>query len=203
MYAPEPFNISDEEEILRFLRAHPFGMLVQNGENTPIATHLPFLVLTEDNEIILEAHIAIANPQSQLIRNGKTALVIFQGPHAYVSSSVYHNENVPTWNYQSIHVYGTIKPLSEDELKSHLKNIVDHFEKGRPNPIDTASLPKEMLNSYQKEILGFRIVIYKLEAAYKLSQNRNSLDHGAIMNDLSRDPQNERIVKEMSRFKPD
>jgi transcriptional regulator len=203
MYAPEPFNVSDQEEILNFIKAHPFALLVQNGDNEPIATHLPFLITKEGNDIILEAHIALANPQSQLIRNGKTALIIFQGPHAYVSSSVYHHQNVPTWNYQSIHTYGTIKPLTDDELNIHLKKVVDHFESDRKNPVDTSSLPNEMLNSYRKEILGFRITVYKLEAAYKLSQNRNSLDHQAIVNDLSKDPKNERIVREMNRFKPD
>lgn len=203
MYVPEPFNITDQEEIFRFLKAHPFAMLVQNGDNVPIATHLPFLAFKEGNDIVLEAHIAAANPQSQLIRNGKTALVVFQGPHAYISSSVYHHENVPTWNYQSIHACGTIKPLSEDELTRHLKNLVDHFEQGRPNAVNTTNLPIEMLNSYRKEILGFKISIYKIDAAYKLSQNRNDLDHKSIMNDLSGDPKNERIVKEMIRFKPD
>ena len=197
MYAPPPFNIQDLSEVIDFLRGNPFGTLIQAGDSEPIATHLPFQVDEAKGELILTAHLSRNNPHSLLIRNGKTALVTFLGPHGYVSSSVYGHPNVPTWNYQSIHVYGTISVASKEQMEEHLRELVQNHEANRTHRIEIDKLPKELIESYMEEILAFKITSYRVEGAFKLSQNRNHADFDAILDDLSKDPRNEALIKSM------
>lgn len=200
MYVPSDFSPSEQTEILNFLKDNPFGTLISNSDNVePIATHLPLLLKSESEEMLFEGHIARNNKHADLLRSGRTALTIFQGPHAYISSSVYGHQNVPTWNYQSVHVYGTISLMKDEELIKHLHEMVDHHESGREHRLDYASLPEEMLNAYRKEILGFRITPYRVEAAFKLSQNRNKTDFENIITDLDTDKKNRSIIEAMNR----
>jgi transcriptional regulator len=200
MYVPNEFNPSDPTEIHDFLKGNPFGILINNSDNQePLATHLPFLVKPQQDEIVLEGHIARNNKHSELIRDGRSALVIFQGPHAYISSSVYTHQNVPTWNYQSVHVYGTLSKMTDADLSNHLQEMVHHHEAEREQSLDYSGLPSSMIEAYQKEILGFRITSYRIEAAFKLSQNRNETDFHRIIEDLDQDKKNRSIVEAMNR----
>jgi transcriptional regulator len=201
MYAPFPFNLEDPKKIREFLQEHPFGTLIQSGDAEPIATHLPFEIRIQEDEIMLISHIAKNNPQSALIRNGKKALVTFLGPHGYISSSVYGHPNVPTWNYQAVHVNGVIETLSEEELNDHLNRMVNQHESGREEKLDLSKLPKEMLNSYRQEIIAFKIIPYRIEAAFKLSQNRNKEDHSAILKDLEKTSQHSALVNAMKKHR--
>ena len=202
MYIPADFLQSDINEIEQFLHDNSFGTIVSTNElHLPIASHLPFLIERKGEDFILEGHIAKANQQSDLLKKGKNVLLIFQGPNAYVSSAVYDHPNVPTWNYQSVHIYGSVEPMNGEELRTHLGKMVHHHEHKREQPLDYDSLPKEMLIDYSKDILGFRIKSYKLEAAYKLSQNRNDADHQHIIDDLSKDKKNRSIIEAMNRSK--
>ena len=200
MYVPKEFSPEDRSEIYDFLKNNPFGTLISNSENLePVATHLPFLTRTTSDDIVLEGHLARNNKHAELLRDGKTALIIFHGPHAYISSSVYGHQNVPTWNYQAVHVYGVISLMNEAELIRHLEEMVEHHESGREHQLDYASLPEELLTAYRKDILGFRITSYRIEAAFKLSQNRNESDFKRIIDDLSKDKKNRSIIEAMNR----
>lgn len=200
MYVPKEFLVSDPKEIESFLLENSFGTLVATSDNLePVATHIPFTIRTDGDELILEGHIARANKQSELLKNGKTVLVIFQGSNAYVSSSVYTHENVPTWNYQSIHIYGIVRPLSENEMNDHLKTLLDKHEKTRKKPLEYASFSPGMLKAYLNELVGIRITSYRIEAAYKLSQNRNKEDFNKIIDDLDTDIKNRSIVEAMKK----
>lgn len=202
MHVPKEFLVTDPKEITSFLLENNFGTLVATSDNLePVATHIPFTIRTDGDELILEGHIARANKQSDLLKNGKTVLVIFQGPNAYISSSVYSHENVPTWNYQSIHVYGIIRPLTETELTDHLASLVENHEKTRENPLAYNSFSPDMLQAYLKELVAFRITSYRIEAAYKLSQNRSAEDFQNIITDLDKDKKNRSIVEAMNRLK--
>lgn len=202
MYVPADFFQNDLVEIEQFLQGNSFGTIVSTNElQLPIASHLPFLIERKGEDFILEGHIAKANQQSDLLKKGKNVLIIFQGPNAYVSSAVYDHPNVPTWNYQSVHIYGSVEPMNGEELRTHLGKMVHHHEHKREKPLDYNSLPKEMLIDYSKDILGFRIKSYKLEAAYKLSQNRNDVDYQHIIDDLSKDKKNRSIIEAMNRSK--
>lgn len=201
MYIPEEFKITDPSIISEFIQKHPFGLLVQSGDLEPVATHLPFLIKNDGENYVLEGHLAKSNPHSTIIRSGKTAMTIFNGSHGYVSSTVYGHPNVPTWNYQAVHIYGTLEVLSETELICHLEEVVDHFESDRENKLDLKKLPQEMLNSYRQEIVGFRLNSYRVEAAFKLSQNRNDEDHQRIIDDLGKCPINQELVDAMKKHR--
>ncbi len=156
-----------------------------NGHNGfPIVTHLPFLIQFEDERITVEGHLAKANPMVEYFNNGKPAKIVINGAHGYVSSSVYGHVNVPTYNYQTAHLSGTIDLLSAEELQVHLTKTVQQYEANRKNPIQINELPREMLNAYMNEISGFRLTVFKTEVAFKLSQNRNEDDFQRIIDDL-------------------
>jgi transcriptional regulator len=202
MYVPADFLQNDLVEIEQFLQGNSFGTIVSTNElQLPIASHLPFLIERKGEDFILEGHIAKANQQSDLLKKGKNVLLIFQGPNAYVSSAVYDHPNVPTWNYQSVHIHGTVEPMTEKELHSHLGKMVSLHEGKREAPLNYDALPSEMLKSYSQEIIGLKIVSFNIEAAYKLSQNRNDTDYQHIIDDLSKDKKNRSIIEAMNRSK--
>lgn len=200
MYVPQEFSVSDLKEIAVFLQYHSFGIIVSNqGNFEPIATHLPFVIKKNGDQFILEGHLSKQNHQTDIIKKGKNVMVIFQGPHAYVSSSVYSHVNVPTWNYQAVHIYGTIELLSPEETTNHLKELVETHEADRDNSFDLSTLSPEMLSAYQNEIVCFKIESYRVEAAFKLSQNRSFVDYERIIDDLSKDKKNRAITEAMNR----
>ena len=202
MYVPQEFSVTDLNEIALFLHYHSFGVMVSNqGNFEPIATHLPFLIKKNGDQFILEGHLSKHNQQADILKKGRKVMVIFQGPNAYISSSVYTHVNVPTWNYQAVHIYGTIELLNEKETENHLKELVETHEADREHSFDLSSLPTEMLQSYQNEIICFKIESYRIEAAYKLSQNRNFVDYERIIEDLSKDKKNRSITEAMNRFR--
>lgn len=186
MYTPSDFKENDPSEIARFLTENPLGIIISSsGVFEPIVSHIPFLIAQENDDFILEGHMATSNPHVEHLRKGKTCMVVFQGPNTYISSSVYTHENVPTWNYQAVHVYGTVEEMSESELMHHLKSSVEKFEMKRSFPLHFDQFSPEMIAAYTKEIFGVRIRSYKTEAAFKMSQNRNATDYQNIVQDLA------------------
>lgn len=187
MFIPKEFEVKDFTEIKEFIRQNPLGTIVsQTDLLEPKITHLPFLMLENDNSFYLEAHLALKNPHLEELKKGKYATLIFQGPDAYISSLLYEKENAPTWNYQAVHVFGTIEPLTNEELKLHLDKSVSHFEKDRKKQLEFKNLSPKMVEGMLKQIVGFRVIPLKMEAKYKLSQNRNEKDFHVIVDDLEK-----------------
>ena len=198
MYIPQEFNIEDEEIIRSFIRANPLGTFITTfGGAQPYITHLPFLLIEDQSGFYLEAHIAKENLHSRILMNDKDSTIVFTGAQGYISSSVYGHENVPTWNYQAVHVHGKLEMLDDKELIQHLKASVKFFERGRENPLELASISKELLNAYLPDIIGFRLNPYKVEAAFKLSQNRNETDFTSIVNDVEQRPDGRALAQAM------
>lgn len=186
MYVPKEFKEKDQQELLGFLRLNPLGTIVSTtGTPEPMASHIPLMAKVENEEIWLEGHLALVNPQAELLKEGKTVLVIFQGPDAYISASVYGHVNVPTWNYQSVHMYGIVEQMTTPELIRHLDESVDYFESQRHQKLTFADFPEKMIEAMVTAIAGVRIRVYKTEAAYKMSQNRNDKDYENIIADLA------------------
>ncbi len=174
MYIPKAFREDDISRLHTFMEAYSFATLVTQHEGMPFATHLPFLLDAErgPNGILL-AHMARANPQWHDFASAQEVLVIFQGPHTYISPSWYEVElSVPTWNYAVVHAYG-LPHLIEDgeELYKLLKTLIQtheaNFEKQWP-----FQLPDDYLQKMMRGIVGFEIEITRLEGKFKLSQNR-------------------------------
>lgn len=184
MYTPKYFQNNDPETIRRFIRENGFGILVSQGDGRPVATHLPFFL--SDDGTKLTGHVSRGNPQWKNFGDAGEVLAIFSGPHTYISSSWYDHENVPTWNYVAIHIYGALRVTTEDELRASLKHLVDKYEKQSEKPARVESLSDDYMKHALMGIVGFEIDISKMEATYKLSQNRDAVNHQAVISELEK-----------------
>ncbi|WP_409291024.1 FMN-binding negative transcriptional regulator [Peribacillus sp. SCS-37] len=184
MYIPKYFKVTDAGEIQEFVQANSFGTLVTAEKGNPIATHLPLGFHTEGKDSYITGHLAYGNPQWRTLEAGERVLAIFQGPHAYISSSWYDPENVPTWNYQAVHIYGKAVIMDCQELKQELISMLEKYEKHRKNPILWETLSPGLLESQMKGIVGFKMKAEEIQAAYKMSQNRHKTDYENIIDQL-------------------
>jgi transcriptional regulator len=185
MYIPEHYRNTDDNALREFIRKHPFGILVSNGPEGPLATHLPLQLLPEDDASLgLYGHFARANDHWRHLADGAPVCCIFNGPQSYVSSSWYHDEEVPTWNYLAVHARGTYFAQSEDELWASLHHMVDLYEKDSAHPVSLGNMSETTLRQI-RGIVGFRIAVTSLEGAYKLSQGREA-DHPRIVEELEK-----------------
>jgi transcriptional regulator len=184
MYIPRYFKVTNADEIWEFVQENSFGTMVTTKQGKPIATHLPLQLVKEGDTYYITGHVAYGNPQWRTFETCEDVLVMFQGPHAYISSSWYKQENVPTWNYQAVHVYGTASILNEEELKQDLTKLLQKYEKHRKNPVLWDKLSPEVLEKQLKGIIGFKIKVQEIQAANKLSQNRNEDDYQNIVSKL-------------------
>ena len=187
MYIPKYFKVTNFEEIKEFIQMNSFGTLITTKKGKPIATHLPLQLVKEEGAYYITGHMAYGNPQWRTFETCESALVTFQGPHAYISSSWYEQENVPTWNYQAVHVYGIPSILNEEELKQDLTRLLQKYEKHRENPVLWNNLSPSLLDRELKGIVGFKIKVEEIQAAYKLSQNRNETDYRKIIDQLQKE----------------
>ncbi|MEK4084901.1 FMN-binding negative transcriptional regulator [Psychrobacillus sp. FSL K6-1415] len=201
MYTPKYFKVTNVEEIWNFVQENSFGTLITTVQEKPIATHLPMQIIKEGDDYYITGHMAYGNPQWRTLEICENILVMFQGPHAYISSSWYEKENVPTWNYQAVHVYGKASILSEEELKQDLTKLLQKYEKHRKNPVLWEGLSPQLLNKELKGIVGFKIKVQEIQAAYKLSQNRNEEDYHNIINKLyeEKDMNSHKMAEVMNR----
>lgn len=185
MYIPKHYRNENLKEVREFILNNSFGILINQIEGKPWATHIP-LELDTDNKgnDVLYGHIAKANPQWKYFKEGSEVLCIFNGPHSYVSSSWYAEEEVPTWNYIAVHIYGLLKIQDEKALMDSLNKLVDKYERRSENPIALHELSRNTLRQV-KGVIGFEIEIKEIQAAYKLSQGREG-DHPKIIEELKK-----------------
>jgi len=198
MYTPPHYQNNDIHEIKDFLAHNSFGILINIVDNKPWGTHIPMELETDGNgRDVLVGHIAKANPQWKSFDDASEVLCIFNGPHAYVSSSWYKEEEVPTWNYIAVHIYGTLKVMDEEETMQSMHRLVEKYEKGSKNPISLKNMSQKTLRQV-KGVVGFQILISDIQATYKLSQTRME-DHSKIIAELSErnDPGSQAIAKKM------
>ncbi|MBV6442927.1 MAG: FMN-binding negative transcriptional regulator [Haliscomenobacteraceae bacterium CHB4] len=184
MYVPSHFSLADQPEIVAFMQRFNFATIVSVVEGLPYATHLPFVVEEEgDGKIRLLAHFAKANPQWKSLEE-QTALVIFSEPHAYISPSLYSKEmNVPTWNYAAVHAYGRARLIQDAQEAFHLLEKQMHaFE--HAYIAQWARLPQDYKDALVKGIAAFEIPVEKLEAKWKMSQNKPEQDRANVMRHL-------------------
>lgn len=197
MYIPTVFEEKDQGKLHDFIAGHSFGLLVSTLGGELFASHLPFL-LDRDAGCLL-GHMAKANPQWQELHD-QEVLVVFSGPHTYISPALYAADNVvPTWNYVAVHAYG--KCLVVEDLRSTqeiLAKLVDTFEGPRQNPwpLDTNT---EFFRKMVQAIVAFRIDISRLEGKWKLSQNQSRERRDRVQRALaaSADPDARRIGRLM------
>ena len=181
MYTPAHFQIDDRDTLNAFMRQHSFATIVSSDGNVPQATHMPVLLNpTQGPHGCLLSHMARANPQWRHFSSTEV-LVIFTGPHAYISPAWYVTEPaVPTWNYTAVHAYGIPRLVTQHErFAQMLHDLVEFYESERPNRWH-GTLPPEFRDGLMKGIVGIEIEITRLEGKFKLSQNRPQDAPGVI-----------------------
>ena len=181
MYIPEFNRQEDRSTILAFLRANPFAILVTTAEGVPFATHLPLLIDEAGDQIVVQGHMARANEHWKSMKESEESLVIFHGPHAYISPSLYEiRESVPTWNYAAVHVYGQPRLFSDEEaLKATLHRMITTFDSSYM--AQWSDLNEQYRSRMMKHIVGFEIRAKRLEAKFKLSQNRTKGEQARVI----------------------
>jgi len=194
MYIPAHFREDDLATIQALMREYSFATLVSTTEDgVPIATPMPFLLESEPAPYgTLKAHMALGNPQWRTFRQDREVLVLFQGPHAYITPSWYEEPlSVPTWNYATVHAYG-IPRIMEDPaaLYVFLKALIHTHEAQFAVPWPFERLPGDYVEKMMKGIVGFSIEITRLEGKWKMSQNRTPQERARIADELrqSQDP---------------
>ncbi len=185
MYIPLFNRVDDRRKICQFIHAYGFATLVTQAEGAPCASHLPVLL---DEQVgahgRLRSHMARANPQWQHFATREEVLCIFQGPHAYISPSCYVMQHtVPTWNYAAIHVYGRPVIVDHAALKQIVFETTDKYESGMPVPW-TIPLSDSEIDAMARAIVGFSIEITRMEAKFKLGQNRSNEDQEKMVKAL-------------------
>jgi transcriptional regulator len=185
MYIPKAFREDDIERLHAFIQENNFAILVTTQDGIPIATHLPLILDLQKGQYgTLRGHMARANTQWRTFEETTEALVIFQGPHAYISPSWYVTEpetSVPTWNYAAIHAYAIPHIVHDEEtLYTLLKDSVNTFEAGFAKPWAIQERGDFMYKKMQA-IVGFELPITRLEGKLKLSQNRSADDQEHVI----------------------
>jgi transcriptional regulator len=180
MYTPKFNQVTDRSLLIETMRAYSFAVIfgpvgAPDIASPQVATHLPLVVKDEGEHGIIEGHFAKANNHWQVLA-GREALIVFSGPHSYVSPALYVEPlSVPAWNYIAVHAYGMLELVEDDAGKSALlaglieANDPAYGEKWR-------EMPDGFRHSMLAGIVGFRIRIARLEGKFKLSQNRPEAD---------------------------
>jgi transcriptional regulator len=184
MYIPEFNRVREHTDTVAFVKVNPFAILVSPSESGPFATHIPVLTREVGNQMVLHGHLAKANPHCALLQNEQESLVIFHGPHAYISPRLYESrESVPTWNYAAVHVYGRTRAITEPEqLLEETRDIIHTFD---PAYFEQwSSLSDKFRYGMLKHIVGFEMVATRVEAKFKISQNRSKGDQTAVIASL-------------------
>ncbi|AVR44462.1 FMN-binding negative transcriptional regulator [Christiangramia fulva] len=183
MYRPEKYRKDEDDFIFSFIKKHPFATFVINGKRL-LGTHIPILPLGKPGDFKLYSHIANHNEQQAFLKNGAEALIIFQGPNSYISSSWYKEKDISTWDYSAVHVNAKIVLQNRQELEYSLKKLVQRFEKDQEKPLFYEDIPSKILKEHLPQITGFWLEPFKVEGVAKLHQNYREEDVKTVVEKL-------------------
>ena len=187
MYIPRQYRQRNPDVIDGFIQSNSFATLVSVTDDGPMAVHIPIGFRIDcDGDRWLYGHVARANRIWHSFHAERDLVVIFSGPHAYISPRWLTSVNVPTWNYIAVHAYG--KPaIVEDTQRKYdmLKQMVEHYEGAtEPAAFKIEDLPDKLLHSQMARIVCFQIKVERIEASYKLSQSEEKQDQHTIIQEL-------------------
>ena len=193
MYCPALFREDRLEAQHAFIRSHPLGLLISHGSTGLVASLVPFVLKTGDRECgVLQAHMARANPQWREL-DDQAVLVVFRGPDAYVSPSLYATKKetgkvVPTWNYAMVQVRGKVRLRDQtDWLTKQLNTLTTTREATRAQPWSVADAPRDYIEAQKRAIVGMEIEIAVLEGKWKVSQNQPEANRRSVVAGFSTD----------------
>jgi transcriptional regulator len=191
MYTPAHFKEDRIDVLHQLIAHHPLGTLITMTADGLNANHIPLMVDASRGEFgILRGHVARSNPVWQTFQADVDALVVFQGPDAYISPSWYpgkkeHGKVVPTWNYAVVHAAGTLV-IRDDAawMRAFLNGITDHFESQKSAPWKMSDAPEDYLQTMMRMVVGIEIPIKSLTGKWKVSQNRPAADREGVAKGL-------------------
>ncbi|HEX4999291.1 MAG TPA: FMN-binding negative transcriptional regulator [Terriglobia bacterium] len=188
MYIPDAFRISDSGTLYDFIDRYDFATIVTTTVDGLVASHVP-VVLERHPAAVLRAHVARANTHWHSFDGKAEALVIFQGPHGYVSPTWYANSPaVPTWNYAAVHVYGAPRVVDDPLVtRALLGALVDRYERSRSPSWSAAAAPTDFIERLTAGTVTFEIPIMRIEGKFKLGQNRSLEDRLGTIAGLERE----------------
>ncbi|MEI8025777.1 MAG: FMN-binding negative transcriptional regulator [Pseudomonadota bacterium] len=200
MYLPSKFQCQDKREIRSLMESYPLATVITIVDNNPLISHLPMVVETGPNgDLVLIGHMSKANPHSRHIKKSETTL-IFHGPNAYITPKWYEQNDVPTWNYAVVHCKGLTKLiLDANGIQNCLKKLTHAAEKNSLDPWDFW-LPDDLSDptDLTTAIVGFEVTISEINAKFKLSQNRSSVDRKGVIGGLgSRTDDNSKAIQNL------
>ena len=207
MYRPKPFRLNDLTLARELMREHPFATVVTGNHDRLEANHLPSVYSPQPAPLgSLRFHIASANPMHADLDAGAPVLLIFHGPHGYVSPDWYQSDDmVPTWNYLVVHVRGQAKRLDDAQLLAMLEAMSAQQERQLDKaPWRTEKLKPDLYQRLRRGIIGYEVTIATIDAKAKLGQNRHQHDLDAAIDAMenSNDPQSRSVAKWMQRLRP-
>ena len=201
MYISHYYREEDLTKIADFVREHDFATLVLAENNVPIASHLLVDFQTDaDGTWLLGGHMARANPLWQKFDPEREVLLMFGGPNTYISPTWYNHLNVPTWNYIAVHLYGFPRVIDGgDELRNILSRLIQRYETNSDYRME--SLPSDFAEKQMQGVMGFQVRVTRVEASFKLSQNRDDEDYVHIIQHLKErgDEQSLAIAEQMRK----
>ena len=189
MYIPTPFLVEDRKVIVAFMRQFDFAAVVSHSDAGLVASHVPVLIREVGSELHIVGHVARGNSHWRLMESQAESMVIFQGPHAYVSPTWYAvSPAVPTWNYAVVHAYGAAR-VREDAtfIAGVVEDLTRRYEEQREHPWSTQAVPGESYEKLLNAIVGFEISVSRCEAKFKLGQNRSVEDRAGTIAGLERE----------------
>lgn len=187
MFNVKRYQTTDTSQVLAFMQAHPFAIVTGIGaDGYPVATHVPVEVeQVADGVILITGHVARKTDHAKAWEQNPNALVVFTGPHVYVSASWYTDSKMAsTWNYMTVHAKGKIQLLEEEETYNIIKRLTDRYEAHSAVPASMEKMGEQYVRNNLKAIVGFSLVVEQLDHVFKLSQNRDDESHRNIIQQL-------------------
>lgn len=204
MYNLPHFKEKDPAVVLEFMKQHSFATLIcVDAMQGPEATQIPFLFAEREGQLYLRGHIMKDNDHYKALEQNKQVLVLFTGPHAYVSASWYENkQQASTWNYMTVHAHGELVFLTEEELLKILDETTSFYENNPASPALYKDMEPDYVMRLAKAIVAFEVRVTKLEHVFKLSQNRDLKSYDNILVNLEAgDPGAQAVAQEMRKRK--
>lgn len=201
MYNLPYFKEKDQSVVIEFMRQHPFAMLIGCAHDRPAATQIPLLFEERNGKMILLGHMMRKQDHHQAFEKNPNVLVVFTGPHTYVSATLYTDPHqASTWNYMSVHARGTLSFLDEKGLENALRKLTLHYENNHPHSATVFdNLAEEYRTKLMKSIIAFEIDVNSIENVFKLSQNRDQESYDHIADQLSKQTEDaQKIAGEMN-----
>ena len=186
MYDLKHFKANHQQDVIAFMHQNPFVVLCGvDITNKPVATHIPVLIEEIDDILFLQAHIMRKQLHTIAFENNANVVAIFSAAHSYVSATNYTEQNTAsTWNYQAVHVSGTIHFLDDEGLLNLLTKLTEKFENNLQSPALVKNMDAVYVKDLMKAIVAFEIEITNIEHVFKLSQNKDQATRNNIIQSL-------------------